>query len=379
MSGWMELERFVLSGRGGAGPWFLFDRLLPPHHRGERWLRAVAARSPTVARRALRPAGPGARAAGEALELALGEAGVVGWSGWVLVRPQGDDRRGRLLAFLFPAAGGCPDRVVKLRPRRGPGRELAAEAAALERLGRELSAPLGATLPGVLARGAAPAAGWEVLVLSSLPGRSGYVELQGSLAPRRLIAGHFRAAGAWLAAFHRATLRRDASWPAPAWDELAPAGEPRPAWHRRLAAELAAAPWPQAEGHGDFWVRNLLLDPDAAGGGLPAVVDWEHHRQVAPPFEDLFHFAWTYALAYPWGGRRRERGEAFARAFLRDTVVSREVRRYLATYARDSGMDRGALGALFRVYLLQRARVEGDGWTRLYRMLEAAERSVFSG
>lgn len=378
---WAEAGRFVLSGSGGAGPRFLFSHLFPPHGRRERGLRALACRSATVARRALSPAGPAARSDAEALERTLAALDLAPWREWVLARPHAEDRRGRLTAFLFPPGGPAPDRVVKLRAPVGEGPDLGVEARALERVRGELPEPLAPTVPAVLRHAPAPVAGGhEALVLSRLQGRSGYVELQGAFSPSGLVTRHFREAGTWLGRFHRATLRRDAPWALPAWDELAPEpGDARPEWHRRLEAALEDAPCPRAAGHGDFWVRNLLLVPGAAGGELPGVVDWEHHRTEAPPFEDLFHFAWSYALAYPWRGRRREAGEAFDRAFLRDTVLARGVRQYLEVYAGEAGVGAEMLGDLFRVFLLTRRRTEGDTWTRLYRRLERADRSAFSG
>jgi hypothetical protein len=270
--------------------------------------------------------------------------------------------------------------VVKLRREGGAGPDLAAEAAALVRLGGELPASLQGTLPAVLGRGRLAGAGWEVLVLSALPGRSAYVELQAALLRGGLPARHLPPAAAWLARFHRATLLPGDPWRPPPWEDLAPALERRPpAWYRRLAAELDESPWPRAAGHGDFWARNVLVGSGSRpAAGLAGVVDWEHFRPAAPPFEDLFHFAWSYGRSFPWRGRRRGAEEAFARTFLGENPVSRQVRRYLAGYARESGLDSGALGDLFRVYLLTRDE-DREPWIRLYRMLEAADASVFSG
>jgi hypothetical protein len=271
--------------------------------------------------------------------------------------------------------------VLKLRREGGPGAGLAAEAAALDRLRAALPEPLLATLPAVLGRGrleGEDGAGWEVLVLKALPGRSAYVELQSALLRGGLPTRHLPPAAAWLARFHRATLLPGDPWRPPPWEALAPAGEGSPpAWYRRLAAELAENPWPRAAGHGDFWARNVLFHGGGAAG-IAGVVDWEHSRDAAPPFEDLFHFAWSYGRSFPWRGRRRGAEEAFARTFLQETAVTREVRWYLASYARESGLDAGVLGDLFRVHLLTRREDRGT-WLRLYRMLEEAGRSVFSG
>jgi hypothetical protein len=407
------IDRFLVSSPAGPAAVFLFDHLFAPHGRRERVLGALAGRSGWLARAALaggRAAEEGRAGAAAALERLLAvppaagggpEAGLAAGAGvaeWLLAGPREEDRRRRFTAWLFPpGAGGraaCrPDRVVKLRREGGAGAALAAEAEALVDLARELPQPLGRTVPTVLGHGRLDAAGaaWEVLVLSALPGRSAYVELQAAPRPARLAARHLPAAGAWLARFHRATVRRGSLWRPPAWAELAPGGEaPPPEWYRRLRAELAEAPWPLAAGHGDFWARNVLVcEPGdapppgpglSAEGGLPGVVDWEHFRSEAPPFEDLFHFAWSYGASFPWRGRRRPPEEAFRRTFLDDTAVAREVRRYLAAYARETGLDAGALGDLFRVFLLTQPRSEDRvPWLTFYRLLEGAGRSVFSG
>jgi hypothetical protein len=380
------IDRFLVSSPAGPAAAFLFDHLFAPHGRRERVLGALARRSGWLARAAL--------AGGRAAEEGLTEAAAVlerlaagsGAAEWLLAGPRPEDRRERFTAWLFPPdpeeSASRPDRVVKLRREGGAGAALAAEAEALAGLARELPEPLGRTVPVVLGHDRLEAAGaaWEVLVLSALPGRSAYVELQAAFRPAHLASRHLRSAGAWLARFHRATVRRGRPWSPPPWAALAPGGEPAPPpWHRRLEAELAAAPRPLAAGHGDFWARNVLV-PLSAEGGLPGVVDWEHFRSEAPPFEDLFHFAWSYGASFPWRGRRRSPEEAFRRTFLDDTGVAREVRRYLAAYARETGFDAGALGDLFRVFLLTQPRSEDRvPWLTLYRMLEGAGRSVFSG
>ena len=393
MRGPVRLGRFLLSRGEGAPLRYLVRCLWPPHGRRERWLRPLAARSGSLARAAAgRGEGDGGSTAAvrvlERLRVAppAGAEAAAGEGDWILAGPGAEDRRGRWTAWLFPprsAPGGeAPDRVVKLRREGGPGAELGAEAAALDGFRRTLPEPLRATLPAVLGRGrleGEDGAGWEVLVLAALPGRSAYVELQAALARGRLPARHLPPAAAWLARFQRATLLPGEPWRPPPWELLAPPGEGSPPeWYRRLPAELDDAPWPRAAGHGDFWARNVLFHGRGGGAGIAGVVDWEHSRGAAPPFEDLFHFAWSYGRSFPWRGRRRGAEEAFARTFLRGTVVSRAVRRYLAVYARESGMDAGVLGDLFRVFLLTRSEDRGS-WIRLYRRLEGAGRSVFSG
>ncbi|MFP3942153.1 MAG: phosphotransferase family protein, partial [Thermoanaerobaculia bacterium] len=386
---------------------------------------------------------------------ALAEVGA-----WALALPHRDDRRARLTAFLFPTQGSsrrpAADRVVKLRREGVAGPGLAAEGETLARLARELPEELAGTVPALLGSGRTPGrlpspmpggtpkgagqapAGWELLVLSALPGRSAYVELQGSFVPSRRAPGHLEAAVRWLEGFQQATARSGARWPLPPWEELDPgpveeaaAGGRRRDWHRRLEERLAAFPLAPVAVHGDFWARNLLAgrrtgigagsgpvtDPDTGGRGtgglrrLPGVVDWEHFRPDGPPFQDLFTFTTTYALSFPWGGRRRPAPEALERAFLRESSLSRALRDAFRRYARAMGVDGETLEGLFRVFLLERVRrgaggavpgapgargeapgpstkrsngAPGSGpprgaWLGLYRRLEGGERSVFSG
>jgi hypothetical protein len=155
--------------------------------------------------------------------------------------------------------------------------------------------------------------------MSPVPGVSAYIEMQGLLAPGRVVDRHFDAAAEWLFKFHQAT----------------------------------------GASHGDFWARNLLVGPTA-------VVDWEHFTEEAPIYADLFHFPLTYGLNYPWARwRRLPPDEAFRRTFLEDNRVSRAVRRYLARFG-----DPPALRLPFEAWL------ENSAFRDL---LGRAGRSVFSG
>lgn len=391
-----RLGRFLLSRRSGRLAAWVLDRLYPAHGAATRGLRKVARHSSAVARLALSEPVPAHAALCREIAGVLAARELAGE--WVLAVPGEDDRRGRYTLFLFgPPWEGCPvDRVVKLRrtapetesadPSAPPSRSLAAEAGALEHLAGTLPEPLRRTVPRVLARregvGGTGDGSWEALELSPLPGRPAYVEQAGAFRREALAARHLRAAVSWLAAFQRATIRRGEPWEPPAWEEIAPGrlglggGEPRPEWHRRLLAEAEDHPLPASAGHGDFWARNLLVPDGGRGAGTrdePAagVVDWEHFRPEAPPFDDLFHFAWSYARgAVGW---HRPAGDALERGFLDDGPLAGAIRRALYEHARETGGDAGALGDLFRVWLLRRARIDA------YRRLEEAGRSVFSG
>lgn len=407
---WRRLDRYLLSRPEPALAAWAADRLWPAHGRRERWLRAGARRAPGLAAGLLRRPDAPDLEAGAAVESVLaspppGAGALAGVVAWVLALPHDEDRRGRLTAFLFPGGADTrrpvPDRLLKLRPESAGGPGLATEGEVLSRLARELPAELARTVPALLGSGRAPVGadgrdggprpGWEVLALSALPGRSAYVELQGAFAPAPRAPGHLAAALRWLVRFRESTARSGECWSLPPWEELDPgaaeeggAGARRPDWHRRLEDRLAASPVSSAPVHGDFWARNLLVADGAPGTdreGLPGVVDWEHFRPDGFPFQDLFTFATTYALSYPWGGRRRPAPEALERAFLRRSPLSRALREAFCRYGRaaDRGVD--ALGGLFRVFLLEGARRSPDpsAWLGLYRRLEGGERSVFSG
>lgn len=301
-----------------------------------------------------------------------------------------DEARDGVVVFLFVAGEGWPAAVLKLRSGMGPGCRLREEYGALRHLAQRLPAPLRRSVPAVLAF--RPVGSLEALLLTTLPGRSAYVEMQARLLPRARVRRHFQEAGAWLAAFHAATRSRDGVF-APEGEEGAvlegfatsPTGHDADLrWFDDLRRRCASAPLPLVFAHGDFWARNLLLDGSGQGGA--GVVDWEHARQDAPPFEDLFHFPLTYGLNTLWSRyRRRPPEEAFRLTFLEQNHVSREVRGYLWRYCAETGLDRGALLPLFHLYLstgFRHARElvdDGGLWLRFHEMLVRAGRSVFSG
>jgi hypothetical protein len=108
---------------------------------------------------------------------------------------------------------------------------------------------------------------------------------------------------------------------------------------------------PSVSAHGDFWARNLLLGP----GGRAGVVDWEHARLEAEPLDDLFHFAVSYALDYPWSRYRRLPPEpALRRGFTGDGPVARAIAAYLGAVSEPLGLEREALRPLLAAHLLTR-------------------------
>jgi hypothetical protein len=374
---------------------WLFRDHFGPHGRRERLLRwavGLAAYLPVSLAAAVRDRRGGGAAAeddarAEALAavawLVMGEGrplleagGVAEPPAWLAAADYAGTGRRRTLAFLFAAGGDRPRAVAKLRPLAAAGGPLSAEREAIEGVRAELPADLAATVPAVLGRRCA--AGREGLLLAALPGRSVWAELHATSFPLRQAPRHLAAAADWLVRFHVATRRAEV-FRLPPWDELA-AGEPSPPpWYRRLAERLDRRPLPLAAGHGDFWPRNVLV----AGGAVTAVVDWEATRRAAPPFVDLFTFAWSYGLDGPWRrGGRLPAAEAFRHAFLDDGRLSRAVAAYLARYAGALALDGEVLQDLFRLWLRTRPADDlegGDTWRICDRMLGEAGRSAFSG
>jgi len=329
---------------------------------------------------------------------------------------QRDDAGESLVAILFPTDGADPAAILKVRRPRTPGRSLAREAGVLERLAERLPDALRPTVPRVL--GFWAVGGVEALLLSALPGRPAYVEMQAGWRPLRRAGRHLSAAARWLAEFHRAT-RSDGSFdplaeePAlhSAASEAEALGEGVPdwRWYEDLRADLAERPLPLAARHGDFWARNVLLDER---GRVSGVVDWEEAScrplesprltgiadggegearpspaglPEGPPFVDLFHFALSYGLNALWSRYRRGAADhAFRRTFVEENPVSRAVRAMLRGYCRETGLRSELLRPLFRFYLwtgFQRAGADDEKgrWLRFDRILAKADRSVFSG
>lgn len=259
----------------------------------------------------------------------------------ILLRDYADAGRGRTIAFLFRHESPLPSAIVKVRSLPSGGTSLRAEADAHERLQSALPPKLRTTVPEVLRFSSQKDA--EVLTLSTVAGRSAFLDVQNTLRPSRFVDLHFDAAGAWLAAFHDAAA--DAS-------------------------------------HGDFWARNLLIDE----AGRAGVVDWELFSRNASPLFDLFHFPLTYGLNWPWTRYQQLPPEpAFAKTFLASNRVSQAVRRYLRTYAAARGLTMTELHEAFRMFLagkLTTTPAPGTAklpWQSLATMFDRASESVFSG
>jgi hypothetical protein len=203
--------------------------------------------------------------------------------------------------------------------------------------------------------------------------------MQAALRPGGRVGRHLGGAAEWLVRLHVLTRdgqRLDAS----ALEGLLGAGDALPAGGASWRDGVCAARVPMSLGHGDYWVRNLLLDEE---GAITAVLDWERARPHRPPTEDLFHLVLTYALNLRWpGGGRVTAEEAFERAFLKPGPVAREIGAVLLRYCAAAGIDPQWLRALLLLHLatgLPLAGLPGETGRALAERFESARWSVFGG
>lgn len=305
----------------------------------------------------------------------------------IFVRDYGGSPRGNVMAFVFGPRDSRPTAVAKTRAAAIGGAPLRGEWEALLHLHDALPADLSGRIPHPVAFRRLGAL--HVLVVSPLPGRSGYVELYQGLHPERLPRSHFAAALAWLVAFQEATRRPGHSYAPqdePVGRRWSDGDDPTPPWFDSLRDDCDRAGLPLSAVHGDFWIRNLLMrrhaDSMRSWRDGACVVDWEHFEPAGSPFTDLFHFAITYVLNFPWSRyRRRAPLEAFRLGFLKENAVSREVREFLMGYCSRTGTDPRLLAPLAHMHLLERARQDRDGadvWLGCHQLLERAERSVLT-
>lgn len=220
------------------------------------------------------------------------------------------DGRRRLLAFIFDGDATQPLALAKAQHDKRNG-SLAAAAKAIESVRGLMSHDLRDSVTRVLH--VSDTAEGEVLITSGLPGRSAYAELALSLAPSLHAERHFETAARWLASFHEAS---------------------------RIDVDSTAA-------HGDYWAHNVLLD-----GSRISVVDWEHFNRSSSRYVDLFFYALTYGMSFPWQSYARVAPElAFRKTFLETNRVSRALRAYLHTYAARTGVAHARLRDAFSAFL----------------------------
>ena len=126
---------------------------------------------------------------------------------------------------------------------------------------------------------------------------------------------------------------------------------------------------------------------------ISGVVDWEHFSTEAAPFTDLFHFALTYGLYYPWTPYRKTApDEAFRLAFQEESPVSEAISMAFSVYCDLTGIPMEMLRPLFHFFLLRRwvenrgggnlhagcrGAAEDEPWLRFHRLLGRAGARAF--
>ena len=85
--------------------------------------------------------------------------------------------------------------------------------------------------------------------------------------------------------------------------------------------------------HGDFWPRNILVSHDSF-----TIIDWEHCKDNALPFLDLFIFCLGYGLSLePQGDDRVIK--SFRKTFFTPGIVSDASEMFLLEYMKRRGID----------------------------------------
>jgi aminoglycoside phosphotransferase (APT) family kinase protein len=127
------------------------------------------------------------------------------------------------------------------------------------------------------------------------------------------------------------------------------AGSEDEAFAERIAAYLTSrldrySP-PTVSGHGDYWLGNILRDPDS--GRITGVIDWQHGDRQAPPLEDVLHMLFTRKWLFSF----YDPGSHVA-AFLKRRHGPRD-RQRIAGYMKDLGLSMEAVGLLTVLYWIR--------------------------
>lgn len=114
---------------------------------------------------------------------------------------------------------------------------------------------------------------------------------------------------------------------------------------RYLEAALDRAPLPTVLGHGDYWLGNLVFDPES--GEVRGVLDWDHTDPHAPPLEDALHlvlFSKDLLSTFDPIGRLVR---------LLSGNEQRRSRQWIAGYWTEMELDPAAMGAAVALYWLR--------------------------
>jgi hypothetical protein len=109
--------------------------------------------------------------------------------------------------------------------------------------------------------------------------------------------------------------------------------------------------------HGDFCRHNILIDR-CRGKTKISVIDWTFGRRAALPLHDLLFFVTTYFLQV-----RKHHGipgftRAFEYTFFDKSSYSELVKRYIAEYCQQIGIDLSLIKPLFAIFLMNQAILE---------------------
>ncbi|MBI4468909.1 MAG: hypothetical protein HY650_06275 [Acidobacteria bacterium] len=101
------------------------------------------------------------------------------------------------------------------------------------------------------------------------------------------------------------------------------------------------------------------------------MTDWEEFKTRSPPFSDLFLFATSYGLSFPWKlGRWTEPAVAFRATYFAVTWLARLVREFFLTYCQTMETTPRLLGIFFPVFLAEQALEQrGKSGARAWRNL----------
>ncbi|HSR68289.1 MAG TPA: hypothetical protein VLU25_10135 [Acidobacteriota bacterium] len=282
--------------------------------------------------------------------------------------------------FLFEG-GEKPFAVVKACPRgQDCCRLLRQEFEAVQRLNAHLPSGAKSLLPprSMYVEGE----DFAFLAEPFQAGRSMYFQLRSTWSRRKLAGTHFSTALDWLVRFQKASWVEDARVQQDEVGERIGAAllhlrqvrmsAPERAMIEHLghlAWELRSERIPLTAAHGDFWVRNVLLDE-----GRAKVVGWQDFKTRALPFADLFLFAVSYGLSFPWKrGQWAHPRPAFRTTLLERSWLSEHVERFLLGYCQKMNLPPRLLDLFLPLFLAEQMieqRQEGGEfhvWRELFR------------
>lgn len=361
---------------------FYFNHLFVAHSRSELFFGAVARRTPWLDSSLIVPAKttpdniinfgsePDLPTAGkptlgslaEVLQENLRPRGMTGPLTLMALENYQQTNRHQVVFFIFDPSSPLPCALAKVTSQEFQ-RILEHEFHALVELQQLLPVDLRRTIPEPFAL--LEHRGLSVLIETLVHGSSIYYQMRNSVRPAKGVVGHFRLAREWLVRFQKATrcggdiftqaiLDDYVARPLEKYraacrashdenrmiDEAISAGRKLVGQHFALAAH-----------QGDFWARNIITQDDSIG-----VVDWERFEKINQTFSDLFMFAVSYGLSYPWKLAHWSnpvaafRGMCIEKSWLGDIV-----RNYLVAYCNEMKLAPEMIEVFFPVFLAERA------------------------